>query len=215
MGGKLVAVEGADGVGKNTQVKLLVRHLTEKGLEVTVRSYPNYSSDYGSIIRRYLDGEKQMSLMTRFCTYMTDMVESEDQDQTLTWLAAGKWGVRDRSYLSTVAFQCAQGLNYEQAKRIEEAVALPRINLALYFKAPVAVTMKRKEAQRIGKQERRDIHERDMKLQERVAVYYRRMMSENWGADRWIMIRADKSVEEVHARVVTAVDALLVSTQRA
>lgn len=48
--GKLIVIEGTDCSGKETQTKLLIQKLREKGIKVDNFSFPNYNSPTGKII---------------------------------------------------------------------------------------------------------------------------------------------------------------------
>ena len=48
--GKLIVIEGTDCSGKETQAKLLIEHLKERGMQVEIFSFPNYDSPTGKII---------------------------------------------------------------------------------------------------------------------------------------------------------------------
>lgn len=50
MRGKLIVIEGTDCSGKETQAKLLIQHLKEKGMKVETFSFPNYDSPTGKIV---------------------------------------------------------------------------------------------------------------------------------------------------------------------
>ena len=50
MRGKLIVIEGTDCSGKETQAKLLIEHLKERGMQVEIFSFPNYDSTTGKII---------------------------------------------------------------------------------------------------------------------------------------------------------------------
>ena len=55
--GKLIAIEGLDGSGKETQSKLLYNDLLSQGKNVNLISFPNYSSRSSSLVQMYLEGE--------------------------------------------------------------------------------------------------------------------------------------------------------------
>ncbi len=56
--GKFVVVEGTDGAGKTTQIKLLGRQLDATGISHRVIDFPQYSVEpYGPMIGRYLKGD--------------------------------------------------------------------------------------------------------------------------------------------------------------
>ena len=48
--GKLIAIEGTDCSGKETQTNLLIKKLREEGIQVQNFSFPNYNSPTGKII---------------------------------------------------------------------------------------------------------------------------------------------------------------------
>ena len=50
MSGKLIAIEGTDCSGKETQTNLLIKKLREEGFQVQNFSFPNYNSPTGKII---------------------------------------------------------------------------------------------------------------------------------------------------------------------
>ena len=55
--GKLFAIEGTDGSGKQTQFKKLCERLTEDGIEFRTISFPNYDSASSALVKMYLSGE--------------------------------------------------------------------------------------------------------------------------------------------------------------
>ena len=55
--GKLIAIEGLDGSGKDTQSKLLFSALTEEGRAVRLLSFPDYESPSSTLVKMYLGGE--------------------------------------------------------------------------------------------------------------------------------------------------------------
>ena len=50
MAGKLIAIEGTDCSGKETQTNMLIKKLREEGIQVQNFSFPNYNSPTGRII---------------------------------------------------------------------------------------------------------------------------------------------------------------------
>lgn len=50
MRGKLIVIEGTDCSGKETQTKLLLENLTDKGIKISTFCFPNYESPTGKIV---------------------------------------------------------------------------------------------------------------------------------------------------------------------
>lgn len=61
---KIIEIEGLDCVGKETQSKLLKKHLEDKGYKVKLISYPNYENKYSQEVSHYLKGEFDKDRLT-------------------------------------------------------------------------------------------------------------------------------------------------------
>ena len=57
MGGKLIVIDGTDGSGKETQMKILQDKLMEKNIDFRRVDFPNYNSPSSSLVKMYLSGE--------------------------------------------------------------------------------------------------------------------------------------------------------------
>lgn len=57
MKGKFVVIEGTDGSGKGTQVRMLVNRLKAEGLPVEMVDFPQYDSPSSYFVAKYLRGE--------------------------------------------------------------------------------------------------------------------------------------------------------------
>ena len=55
--GKLFAIDGTDGSGKQTQFNKLCEKLNEKGVDYRTVSFPNYESESSSLVKMYLSGK--------------------------------------------------------------------------------------------------------------------------------------------------------------
>ena len=87
--GKLFAIEGTDGSGKQTQFNKLCERLTADGIDFRTISFPNYDSESSSLVKMYLSGEfgknaKDVSpyiastfyAADRYATFKTDGLEA-------------------------------------------------------------------------------------------------------------------------------------------
>ncbi len=55
--GKLFAIDGTDGSGKQTQFNKLCERLTKDGIDFRTVSFPNYESESSSLVKMYLSGK--------------------------------------------------------------------------------------------------------------------------------------------------------------
>lgn len=55
--GKLFAIDGTDGSGKQTQFTKLCERLSKKGVDYRTVSFPNYNSESSSLVKMYLSGK--------------------------------------------------------------------------------------------------------------------------------------------------------------
>lgn len=55
--GKLIVIDGLDGCGKSTQLKLAEKKLLSMGHKIKTISFPDYESSSSAIIKMYLGGE--------------------------------------------------------------------------------------------------------------------------------------------------------------
>ncbi len=55
--GKLFVIDGTDGSGKQTQLKMLMERFDLEGIDYRTVSFPNYDSPSSSLVKMYLSGE--------------------------------------------------------------------------------------------------------------------------------------------------------------
>ncbi len=108
--GVLIALEGIDGSGKQTQARLLEHSLTNSGHSVLFTGFPQYDSWFGQMITKFLNGElgPLESVDPRFSAllYAGDRFEAKSQLQSA--LQEGKIVLTDRYIASNMAHQVAR-----------------------------------------------------------------------------------------------------------
>lgn len=140
--GKLVALEGLDGCGKTTQLPHVARFLASRGIDVLVTREPT-DGEWGSKIRVMAQTGDLAPPEEELRWFMEDRQEHL-QEEVLPALEAGRWVVTDRYFLSTVAYQGARGLDWQEILRENES-RFPAPDLALIFEVTPAVGLARVE----------------------------------------------------------------------
>jgi len=136
-GGRLVAFEGLDGCGKSTQIELLAARLRATGCEaLTTREPTEFPS--GQRIREMARSGEELDPEEELRWFVEDRRAHVDQ-VIAPALRAGQTVLTDRYYLSTVAYQGARGLDYEQILAdSEDEFPIPDLVLLLEIDPQIA-----------------------------------------------------------------------------
>lgn len=135
--GRLIALEGLDGVGKTTQARLLAQHLTRLGLPVLLTREPT-DGPFGQQIRQLLlHGRQGLTPAAELDLFLADRREHV-RDVIRPALAAGNIVITDRYYFSSMAYQGALGLDPQEILRRHTQFAPPP-DLAILLHLPMAV----------------------------------------------------------------------------
>jgi dTMP kinase len=128
--GTLIVFEGLDGCGKSTQLRLAVEALSARHIDPVVTREPT-DGPWGRRIREMAKSDQGVTAETELEWFFEDRREHM-RDVVQPALAAGRLVLSDRSYISTVAYQGARGL--DAAKILAESeTEFARPNLILLF----------------------------------------------------------------------------------
>jgi len=189
MSGHLIAFEGLDQSGKQTQAELLRDRLRIDGYKSRLESFPDYGTSIGEEIARALQGEREYGPDVMQLLYVANRYERKPD--LLRWLDGGLVIVCDRYRASSVAYGEAFGLDGAWLAEIQKF--LPRASLTIMLDIAPETAAKRKSADR-------DRFERDLALLGRVRESYRRQAAE----EGWIVLDGERSKDEVAADVYAA-----------
>lgn len=127
--GKLIVLEGTDGVGRSTQIQLLRRWLEDEGFAV---------SDTGlrrsALTQPGLEAAKighTLSPLTMSLFYATDFTDRLE-NQIIPALKAGFYVLSDRYFFSTMARDIIRGANPEWSRKVYGMALKP--DLVFYLK---------------------------------------------------------------------------------
>jgi dTMP kinase len=130
MSGKYIVIEGADGTGKSTQLDLLEKYLVGQGHEVLVIQEPGgdpLSDKLRDIIK---DGSLSRDPWTNVILFTASRRAAWLQSIKPA-LAAGKWVIAARNYISTVAYQ-----GYGEGIDIQKIIDYTRDNVDEAYMSP-------------------------------------------------------------------------------
>ena len=190
MPGHLIAFEGLDQSGKQTQAELLRDYLKAQGRKARLVSFPDYGTSIGEEIARALQGEREYGADVMQLLYVANRYERKPDLQR--WLDGGIILVADRYVASSIAYGEAQGLEPAWLTGIQ--MFLPPATFTIMLDIAPETAVQRKAVDR-------DRYERDLAMQHRVRESYRRQAA----AGGWIVVDGERSKEAIAADVVTAV----------
>jgi dTMP kinase len=189
--GLLIAFEGLDQSGKQTQAELLRDRLTSGGRWVKLLSFPDYGTPIGEEIERALRGARNYAPDVMQLLYVANRYEWRTEIERRR--ADGEILICDRYLASSVAYGEAQGL--DPAWLLEIQRYLPQPDMTFLLDIAPEVSAKRKTADR-------DRYERDLALLGRVRNSYLRLADK----DGWTRLSADRDRASVAADIWDAVE---------
>jgi dTMP kinase len=169
MRGLLVAFEGLDQSGKQTQAEILAERLAHDGRAVRLMSFPDYETPIGAEIGRALHGQRDYAPEVMQLLYVANRYEWKNE--ILREKITGTVVICDRYLASSVAYGEATGLDPKWLFEIQRHLPQPDITFLLDI-AP--------EASARRKTENRDRFESDLALLARVRNSYLRQLTEWW-----------------------------------
>ena len=201
MSGHLIALEGLDQSGKQTQAELLRDRLKQEGHKARLISFPDYATSIGEEIARALQGERDYGPDVMQLLYIANRYERKPDLQR--WLDGGLILVCDRYVASSIAYGEAQGLSGAWLATIQGFLPPPSLTIVLDIAPETAVARKAVD---------RDRYERDVSLQTRVrqsylaqAAGHSSLPSGALPLGGWIVLDGERTKDAIAADVFSAV----------
>jgi dTMP kinase len=136
--GVLIVVEGIDGSGKSTQLRLLRRHLEAE-------RYPLVYTEWNSseLVRETMKVGKKKQLLTPTTFSLLHATDFADRYyyEILPALKAGMVVLADRYVFTAFARDAVRGVEPEWVRNLYRFAVVP--DLALYFRVPIEVSIER------------------------------------------------------------------------
>ncbi len=222
--GVLIAIDGVDASGKQTQTELLKKRLEAEGKKVKLVSFPAYDKPSSTLVKMYLDGDfgdkpsdvnayatSTLFAADRFATYRTDWGKEYKNDTII---------IADR-YVSSNLIHQASKIDSESEKdkflawldELEHGIyELPRPDVTIFLDMPpeYGARLMRDRANKANGDSKKDIHESDFSYLEKSyknAVYVAERF--DWKKSPCVSGGGIRSVEEIGDDIYSAIKELL------
>ena len=184
----LIVLEGLDGAGKSTQVRLLKEYLIQRCGSLEYIHFPRYEAPvYGDLISRFLRGEFGSNEAVH--PQLVALLFAEDRHGAVPVmrqaLEEGKTVLLDRYVYSNIAYQCAKLQDLQERRKLRDWIfnteygsfELPEPDLNLFLDVPIGFVEQSLHNQRQGQDRNylsgaQDIHEASIAFQQAVRDMY-------------------------------------------
>lgn len=209
MNGKFITLEGGDGCGKSTQIKLLAQYLQTKNIEVVLTKEPG-STEEGKILRQLLvTGDKD-----KFDAISECLLYYADRRCNLTkvvWPAIkeGKWVISDRYADSTEAYQYYgydKRVDFQTLQSLYKIVAgdfKPDLTIILDIDPEVGMRRSFAKAENMTVKELR-FESRQMDFHRNLRHGFLEIAKRE--PERCAVVNADTDIETLHKQIVKIVE---------
>ncbi|MBQ3470984.1 MAG: deoxynucleoside kinase [Clostridia bacterium] len=222
--GILIAIDGVDASGKQTQTELLAARLKEEGKNIEQVSFPAYDNPSSTLVKMYLNGDFG-SHPSDVNAYATSVLFASDRFATFRtkWgkdYAEGKIIIADRYVSSNLIHQASKIDDLTEKDKFltwlddleHNVFGLPRPDITIFLDMPPEYGARRM-ADRLNKStggEQKDIHESDRDYLEKSyknAVY----VAENFGWQRISCVEDGRirAIEDIHNDIYNIVKELI------
>lgn len=184
----LIVLEGLDGAGKSTQVKLLKEYIQSKGKQLRYLHFPRFDAPvYGDLIAKFLRGD--FGAINQVHPQLVALLFAEDRRDAAAlireWLGNGDVVLLDRYVYSNIAYQCSKIKDKTESNALSEWIFnleyniynIPRPDVNLFLDVPISFVDKKLKENREGDDReylkgKSDIHEADIQFQIDVRELY-------------------------------------------
>ncbi len=192
---KFVVIEGLDGSGKSTQIKLLLKYLDSRKISYRYLHFPRTDSPvFGGLISMFLRGD--FGKLGTVNPYLIALIYAGDRNDAKSiisqWLREGHYVIADRYVSSNIAFQCAKIQKGEEKLELKKWIInleydyyrIPRPDIQLFLDVPSDFTEKKLKDPRQGEDRKYlngqiDIHEQNLEFQKEVRKVYLDLTAED------------------------------------
>ncbi|MCP5052000.1 MAG: dTMP kinase [bacterium] len=196
---KFMVIEGLDGAGKSTQIKLLKKYLDHHQIHHQYIHFPQTDSQedspvYGEMVANFLKGE--YGDVNQVHPYLVALLYAGDRNNSKelirNWLENDYFVLLDRYVYSNIAFQGAKFQGEEEKRKLKEWIEqleyehnkIPKPSLSVFLHMNFEFVSRHLKDARKGLDRdylggKEDIHENSLELQKNVEKEYLRLVRED------------------------------------
>lgn len=201
-----ITLEGGEGTGKSTQIKLLSAWLSDNGVEHVCTREPGGAPGAEEIRTMVLTGDvDRWTPMTEVLLYTASRSDHVER-VIVPSIESGKWVLCDRFADSSVAYQGAgRGVGVQRVKDLQRLVLGDlKPDLTLILDIPIEVGLKRAMSREGDKAVKEDRIERMGKsLHEQSRDVFMEIAAEE--PERCVVVNANKSIDELQQDLRTII----------
>lgn len=196
----IIAFEGLDKSGKNSQSEMLHKALYERGYNVEKSEFHRYDTPTGQLIRQFLDGEYKVN------QHAIECIMAADKYAQLDWFKELEKEtdvlILDRYVLSQMVYGVANGIDIDFTLNLLEH--MPEPNYHFFLDVSPEESMNRK-----GKFGDNDKYEGDLELLTKAREKYLQVMEIEQADGKALILDGTRPVGELHEDILTATLSLL------
>lgn len=201
--GKFIVFEGLDGSGKGTQLSLLAKALSEKGISICETAEPTQSAT-GGLIRDTLAGYHKRTPYELAALFLTDRIFHNTSSNGIKFmLDSGITVICDRYYYSSFAYQ---GIDTDLKWVMDMNLNCPEIlkpDLCIFLDVPTEQC-----DERMNSRQSREIFE-NIETMNRIRERFLEVFHLLGGTENIKIINAARTIEAVHNDIISFISELL------
>ena len=199
---RFITLEGGEGAGKSTQIKLLNEWLEGKGINTCLTREPGGSPGAEQIRDLVLKGATDRWTGMTEALLMTASRAEHVENKVKPALEAGNWVLCDRFYDSSIAYQGAgRGLGMERVKQLQTlALGDFQPDLTIILDLPVKIGLSRAIARESAKSDMEDRFER-MDISFHVALRNAFLEIAKQESERCVVLNADAEPNTLQSQI--------------
>lgn len=215
---KLIIIEGLDGCGKSTQVALLEKYFSNKGIDFKTIKLPDYANPSSTLVKMYLGGEFGNSAddvnayaagafyaVDRFASYKLNWGRDYENG---TLILADRYATSNSIYQMEKIDKSKWDEYLDWSEDFEyNKIGIPKPDLVIFLDMPIEISQRLMTARYNGDEDKKDVHESNIQFlnQCRVAALYT-AQKQGWRVVPCSDGVSPLSVEQIHKNIVDIVE---------